>query len=457
MRLLDCLNFALTDLKFKYRNTIRTILCFCLLQFMIIVWILITLVLPRMNTNASKAMEASKYLIAYADLTETGEINEKSEGWILRNYLCDRKYIGIDNPMINMVDLVQYAEQEDRWKFVNCDWLEITVRQDDESLSFTGSDSSNMEFIAVACGSKDFYSSNEYSVYLNDFEDPYTNAMIYGSPELSEKDLILPDIILKTIVNDESVWPELIGKKISISCEGITLFEDYTLKGIYDYRLYYDLDSEEYGLTATDFQYPVYFRCDYSDLTKYGIDGYNLIFYCNSDVNYETVCEDVTKAGFKNVMINDEGLFSVYEEKVITSAEKIINELLYSLGAVISVAVLFYLVTTVYVEKKNKSGYVGILHALGMNNKNTVQVTCIQQFFISIGAVIPSFILSGVVMIILNHILNFAIGLSLNISVFDFLIAVIAAISFTVVIGLLLYLPMMISYGRKSAAELMQV
>ena len=455
MRLLDCLRFSILDLKYKSKNTIRTVLCFFLLQFIVIIWLLISIVLPRTQANNANKNTSVKYLVSCVDVNDSGRINESSEGFVLKDYLSNKGYIESQNPMFSSINLIHYAGQDDRWSFVNCDWLEMNATDGVEMVNYIVSDSSNLEFVAVACGSQFFYSGSEYNCYISNYEDYYEGAMLYGNSNLGEKDIILPDKIIECFVKDKTQWSSLIGKNISIKCKGMVLIDNYILRGIYDYRLYCT-DSSDLEVETKYLHLPVYLRCDTDDVIKYDINSFDIVLYCNEGVNYGEVCNDTLSSGFQDVVFSDDGILSEYSETVLNSANVIIKELIKSLGTVISISILFYLATTVYIEKKSKSGYVGMLKAMGLENNKILLITCFQQLAVSILAIIPSCIFSGLVLLLINTILNSAVGIVLEATVADFLIVAIVGIAFTVFAGILLYLPALISYVRQNAAKLME-
>ena len=456
MGLSDCLKFSVLDLRYKCKNTIRTILCFFLLQFIMIIWLLISIVLPRTQANNTKNNTSNKYIVSKIDVDDSGIIIENSEGFVLRDYLLNKGYIENRNPAFCSIDLIHYADQDNRWSFINCDWLEMDVTNGNEIYTYSVSDSGNLEFKAVACGNQFFYSGSEYKRYLSNIEDFYEDVMLCGESTLNEKEIVLPDKIMAYFVENEAQWSNLIGKSITIKCNGKVLIDNYMLKGIYDYRLYCT-DTSDLEANTNNLHLPVYLRCDAGDLAKYGIDYLDIVLYCNRGVNYGEVCNDTLRAGFQNVTFSDDGILSEYSDTAINSANIIIKELVKSLGSVISIAILFYLATTVHIEKNNKSGYVGMLKAIGLENNKIVFITCFQQLMVSILALIPSCIFSGLVLILINTILDSAVGIVLEATITDFLISTVVGISFTVFAGILLYLPALISYARQNAAKLMGV
>jgi len=454
MGFLDCLRFSILDLKYKSKNTVRMALCFFLLQFIVIVWLLISIVLPRTQANYANKNTSIKYLVSRIDVNDSGVIKENSEGLALRDFLLDKGYIGTQNPTFGSINLIHYAGQDDRWRFINCDWLEMDVTDGKKAYTYSISDSDNLEFEAIVCGNQYFYSGSEYKRYITNYEDCYEGVMICGDSNLSEKDIVLPDKIMELFVNDKTQWSSLVGKNITIICNDTILIENYKLKGIYDYRLY--CTDPAYLETDTHKMYlPVYLRCNDVDLVRYGVNCFDIVLYCNEEVNYGEVCNETRRSGFQNVAFSDDGILSEYSDTVINSANKIIKELVKSLGTVISIAILFYLATTVYIEKKNKSGYVGMLKAMGLENNKILLITCFQQLAVSILAIIPSCIFSGLVLLLINTILDSAVGIVLEATMADFLLSAAVGISSTVLAGILLYLPALISYAYQNAAKLM--
>ena len=456
MGLLDCLRFSVLDLRYKSKNTIRTVLCFFLLQFIMILWLLISIVLPRTQANNANKYTTNKYLVSGIDVNDSGMIIENSEGFSLRDFLLNKGYIETQNPTFGSIDLIHYAGQDSRWSFINCDWLEMEVTDDQKVFTYSISDSDNLEFNAVVCGNQFFYSGSEYKRYLSNYEDYYNGVMICGESTLNEKDIVLPDKIMAYFVKDETQWSSLVGKNITIKCNDTVLIENYMLKGIYDYRLYCT-DPSDLETDTKNLYLPVYLRCNDFDLVRYGINYLDIVLYCNEGVNYGEVCNETLRSGFQNVTFSDDGILSEYSETVMNSANDIIRELVRSLGTVISIAILFYLATTVYIEKKSKSGYVGMLKAIGLENNKILLITCFQQLMVSLLAIIPSCIFSGLVLILINTILDSAIGIVLEATIADFLLSTLVGIVFTVFAGILLYLPALISYAHQNAAKLMGI
>lgn len=455
MRYTDCLKFAVFDLKYKYKNTFRTVLCFCLLQFIISVWMLISIVLPRTQVSSSKDDSSLKYFASQVKLSESGDVDYNSEGWGLNEYLLSKDYIYSSNPMFSSIDLISFAEKEDRWSFVNTEWLELEISNCGERIAFKADDCDNLRFVLVDCGNQLFYSQNEFDSYAHMYNDYYEKAMIYGSSNIGVREIILPDIVMESFVPDRNLWTELIGMDISVLCEECTLIENYKLIGIYDYRLYYDYTLIDDGFPPSYFDFPVYIRCDSSDRNKYGIEQYDLVMYCKDGVDYAEAFNNIVKAGYVNVFFSDMGLVSAHGDKVLVSAEKITNELVICLGSVISISVLFYLATITYIEEKTKAGFVGVLRALGLENKKLFIVVILQQLIMSIIAVLPAVLSSGVVLAIFNNILYNSVGIVLDVRIDDYAKALLVSVSFTLLAGILFYIPVIISYARKTVSELL--
>lgn len=454
MKHLACFRFAFLDLIYKSKNTIRTSLCFFLLQTMVIIWLLISSVLPRTQANQEKRSAACKYLVSSVHVNNTGSYNEKSEGISLYKYLQSKDYICVHNPMFCSIDLIRFAKQEDRWRFVNCDWLTLTVSDDEKELSYEVSDSNNLEFNVTACGNQFFYSESEYSNYTANITDSFEDAMICGEPTLSEKEILIPDKIMRLFVNDESRWRDMLGKCITIKCKNAVLIENYTLKGVYDHRFYIS-DYTDSMMNDSNLYLPVYIRCDSRDLEKYDIKHFDYVLYCKEGTNYIDICNDVLGAGYLNTMPSDEGALSVYAEMFIAKAEIVTNDLILSMGSVISVAIILYLATMIYIEKKTKSESIGILKAIGIENKNIMLISCVQQFILSCFAVLPSCVISILAVRFLNGLLESSVGLGLDVTIADFVKSSDVGIIFTVLAGMLLYLPAVFSYLRHSPAKLL--
>lgn len=445
--------FALFDLKYKKKNTLRTILCFFLLQFIVILWLLISIVLPRTHVNFSKQANAYKYLVSNVYVDDSGNVIEKSEGLALNRFLLDKDYIGIQNPMLCSVDLISYSKQNGRWRFINCDWLTLEVSDSDEELAYAINDSGNLAFNTVACGNQFFYSENEFKRYSVLYKDHFEGAMICGKSELNEKEVIIPDKIMRLFINDEHLWSSMIGKRITIKCKNQILIENYTLKGIYDYRFY---KTESYDANDSDINLylPVYIRCDSHDLINYGIERFQYVFYCKEGVNYIDICNEVFAAGYNNTMPSSEGTFSVYNEIFIAKTEEIIKELVSSMGSVVMVSILLYMAAMIYIEKKNKSGNVGMLKAIGLDTINIILIPSFQQLIISCLAVIPSCCLAYSAIRFINLILDSAVGIGLESTFADFIKSAVIGALFTIIVGIILYIPVIISYVRHEPAEL---
>lgn len=454
MKHLACFKFAFLDLIYKSKNTIRTSLCFFLLQTMVIIWLLISSVLPRTQANHEKQSAVCKYLVSNVYVNNTGSYNENSEGISLSKYMQSKDYICAQNPMFCTIDLISYAKQEDRWRFVNCDWLTLTISNENKDMSYVVSDSKNLEFNVLACGNQFFYSESEYSKYTANCKDSYDDAMICGEPTLSEKEIIIPDKIMRLFVNDESQWRNMLGKRITIICKNAILIENYTLKGVYDHRFYIS-DSADNKMSDSNLYLPLYIRCDTRDLEKYGIKRFDYVLYCKEGTNYIDICNDVFGAGYINTMPSDEGTLSVYAEMFIAKAEMITNDLIICLGSVISIAIILYLATMIFIEKKTKSESIGILKAIGFENKNIIFISSFQQLIISCIAVLPSCVFSILAIRFLNGILDSSVGLGLNVTIVDYIKSWAIGALFTVLAGILLYLPAVYSYLRDCPAKLL--
>ncbi|MCR4670204.1 MAG: ABC transporter permease [Saccharofermentans sp.] len=452
MGIIDCMVFAVRDLVNKGKNTIRTVLCFFVLQFLIILWLLISMVLPRMQAELKYNSDKNRYIVSYVDVDVSGNMLAESDGYKVKDYLTDKDYIRSYNPMYSDIDMVRYSGMQERWSYINCDWLSISLHDGNTHTEYPASGTNGCELLTVASGDSCFYSETEYECYISGYEDSYEGAMICGRPLLNESELILSDTLMKIFVDDEEKWNDLIGKKITIKSKDKTLVEDYTLSGIYDHRFFReDRESED-----PDLDYLIFIRCTPQDLAKYSVERFRMVLYFKEDVNFVLALNELSKAGFDNIIPSDEAVFSVYSEEVMHNTGVILNELVSSLGSVISVAILFYLATTIYIEKKNKSAYIGMLKSMGLENGRIFLISCFQQLLVSILAAIPSGVFSVLSVQLINKILEYSIGISLKATVTDYVIVISIGILSTVIAGVLLYLPAVVSFMRSSPVRLME-
>ena len=118
MGIIECMVFAARDLRHKSRNTVRTVLCFFVLQFLVILWLLISIVLPRTQAEIRDNAAKKKYLESYIDIDVSGNMVAGSEGYKIRDLLVKKDYIGYDNPIYGNIDMVSYAGMEDRWSLL---------------------------------------------------------------------------------------------------------------------------------------------------------------------------------------------------------------------------------------------------------------------------------------------------------------------------------------------------
>ncbi len=452
MGIIECMVFAARDLRHKSRNTVRTVLCFFVLQFLVILWLLISIVLPRTQAEIRDNAAKKKYLESYIDIDVSGNMVAGSEGYKIRDLLVKKDYIGYDNPIYGNIDMVSYAGMEDRWSYLNCDWLELISQDKDSTVTYPASDTGGSELLTVISGESFFYSDKEYEDYVSIYKDWHDGAMICGSPKLEDSGLILSDKLMKTFIEDEDKWKDLIGKKVTIKSKDKVLIEDYTLSGILDHRFF----SDDQGSDVSDLDYLIFIKCPPQDLVKYSVDYFRIVFHCKEDVNYVLVLNELSKAGLTDFTPSNEGVFSVYSEEVMKYAEIILNELVLSLGSVISIAILFYLATTIYIEKKSKSPYIGILKAMGMGNWKIFLITCFQQLVVSILAVIPSCAFSVLCFYFINKNMDLSVGICLEATVADYVLVSLISILSTVAAGILLYLPAVISYMKQSPVRLME-
>jgi hypothetical protein len=171
----------------------------------------------------------------------------------------------------------KYVNKEDKWSLVNISHTELIY--DGKSHSGLRNHVYNFEndkndpvgkatpFKTAVVLNGSYIGENDLTEYHYRYPSNATrNGLLYGREISDTKEIMITDFYLKQYGFEEEEMGDLVGKTISISCEGVELITDYTLTGVIDSRVFYDISLSYYP--------QIVISGDESILKRYGIESW---------------------------------------------------------------------------------------------------------------------------------------------------------------------------------------
>ena len=201
--------------------------------------------------------------------------------------------------------------------------------------------------------------NNDLAEYRQTYSDYYENGIILGKSSPEQGELVISDYMLAKLGIESDDYSDLLGKEISIFCDGITLFENKKLVGIVDSRLFYlaglkGMPQVILGGTNVDF---ISWRIP--DVTiRLPIRSYDDEILLLSKVYLGT---------YGNYQFT--AVATITSLEMISQIKTVVFGLLRTFGIFVCVTLLLGLICLMANDVKNRSFFYGMLKMCGMRNR----------------------------------------------------------------------------------------
>ena len=272
------------------------------------------------------------------------------------------------------------------------------IGQNDYSFDFVEtkkiSNKENKELFSVAfsIGSIDL-ASNMYNQNIKrEYDYKYnTDIFLCGRFMETENEMIISDYMLKRFgIND---YEAVLNQKISFYINGDLVIDEYTIVGIVNsnyYRVISNSDKSQVIISGTP---KIYSQHKVTEL----IQEVGLGEFANSNKILNSIDDKYEDCYSATLNI------STYElvDKFKLVCERMVGVFI----AIIIIAMLVKLISNVYVNRKNRACYYGILKAMGMNNKVVIQICIYELVLILFFCMLLSIVLTLVILKIIQYMI----------------------------------------------------
>ena len=250
MRQKDIWSVSLYDLKCKKRFRRRMLIGVACIEAILVLWFIIWIGLNRLYGQLENAAVSENSLLGYAAVND-GELEGPTVLDALEDY--PDQFTG-EYFVWDEVDIPEYLNRED-WLFVNMKYAALVCDgktwQGVNDYSYDFDKVSGQEYregqytvplklaVLKADLSEQWIGENDLKEYERTYTDSYENGMLAGRSAVGKDEVVISDYILDKFQISDEDHTSLIGKKISVYCDGEALFEGKTLVGISDSRLFY--------------------------------------------------------------------------------------------------------------------------------------------------------------------------------------------------------------------------
>lgn len=367
MKRKDILTFSLYDLRSKPRFRRRMTMGIGVIELVLILWFIILLGFNWLYRILDTSDISAISLVGYANF-ENGEVVQPSVLQAVDKY--PDRFTG-ESFVWGEIDIPTYLKRDD-WLFANMKYVTLQCENrtfqgiNDYSYDFDKDSETEyresqytVPFYLCVAKSGMWLGNNDLAEYRQTYSDYYENGIVLGKSTPGQGELVISDYMLAKFGIEEDEFSSLIGKEISISCDGMTLFENRKLVGIVDNRLFY-LD----GLKGMP---QVILGGADEELASWEIPYVTIRLPIRS--------YDDEKWLIPKMYLGDYGTyhftatFTIESLELISQIKNVALGLLKTFGVFVFITLLLGLICLMANDVKNRSFFYGMLKMCGMRNK----------------------------------------------------------------------------------------
>ena len=273
---------------------------------------------------------------------------------------------------------------------------------------------------------------------LREYQYKYDSDIFLCGRELQrEKELVISEYMLNRFGIYED-YDSLLNQKITIQVNRNKVLEDYTIVGI--------INSDYYRVLS---------ECDRSQVMISGTSG----FY--SDFEVKELIQKVSIDSFAESEKFIESIDTKYDDYYYVSTviymfgmidkfQLICKQVISVFISMVVIAMIMKLISNVYINRKSRAYYYGILKAMGMEEWKIIRISFYELLILLCFCMILSAVLTFLVLKLLQYIIVQSVGYFIAISVQKLAIAIILTGGIVSLLMIVISVVMNVDLIRKS-------
>ena len=454
-----CLRIACKNLLRKKKYTIALFTGMFLIMVLLTVWCVFRNGISDLYRKFLQGKLSDCYYFLDIEIADDGT-PVKDDHYRALEQLRQMPEVGERIVTIIKPDIVEYIEKQDEWSRINMNFVSMIVGdttyqgENDYSNDFEEPIRSDVPrtmypviFNLALLGERDFITENDIKEFDYRYSEP---MMLCGKDTVEPGEFIISDYYLERFGVPREKYGDLIGKRVTFSAGGKTILEDAVLVGIVDSRLFRMQRFTERKLYGSQ----VLYRAAVQELAAWGVWYMNAIVPVLDYGKIRVVYERLDEAGLIDEVSawNNSGL-EAYQS--LYTAEVIVNRVFGLFAVLIILAVLLYLVNTLWQNIEVRAPYCGMLKAIGMRQREIGCVLFLEIVVIAIPCMIMSVPISVYAFEFFSKMMEGVFTVTVQAKVRDAILIAGAIAGAVVAIVFLAELPMIRRVVRQEAAVLL--
>lgn len=415
-----------------------------MVTFFMMLFCSVSLIIKQMYDGIIYDRISTNFINIYLTLDSEGqEISDEASELLQKIKSLDHVNLGAKYTLLNLLGeeecysvnikevkcFIQGKEYagEDDYSFDFTEEKSISKREDKEKFSvFFSVDVLDIE--------SEMFSENT----LREYQYKYDSDIFLCGRELQrEKELVISEYMLNRFGIYED-YDSLLNHKITIQVNRNKVLEDYTIVGI--------INSDYYRVLS---------ECDRSQVMISGTSG----FY--SDFEVKELIQKVSIDSFAESEKFIESIDTKYDDYYYVSStiymfgmvdkfQLICKQVISVFISMVVIAMIMKLVSNVYINRKSRAYYYGILKAMGMEEWEIIRISFYELFILLCFCMILSAVLTFLVLKLLQYIIVQSVGYFIAISVQKLAIAIILTGGMVSLLMIVISVVMNVDLIRKS-------
>lgn len=419
-----------------------------MVTFFMMLFCSVSLIIRQMYNNIIYDRISTNNIDIYLSLDLDGKeiSNEASE--------LLHKMEGIENVSLGAkYSLVNLSETEEECYGVNIEEVKCLINgkeyvgEDDYSFDFTEEKSISKRedkerfsvFFSVDAVDLEsaMFTENMLKEYQYKFD---SNMFLYGREIQGEKELVISDYMLNRFGIYED-YDSLLNQKISFKVNQNMVLEDYTIVGIINsdyFRVLSECDRSQVLISGTsDF----YSEFEVKELIqKVGIGTF---------ADSEKILDSIETKYDDYYYVSS----TIYMFGMIDKFQLICKRVISVFIVIIVVAMVIKLICNVYINRKSRAYYYGILKAMGMEEQEIIRICFYELLMILCFCMVLAVILTFLVLKALQYIIEQSVGYFIAVSIQELVAAIILTGGMVSLLMIVISVVMNVDLIRKSIVD----
>ena len=431
MKKSESFRLACYNLKTFKKSRKQYFISIFMVTFFMMLFCSVSLIIKQMYDGIIYDRISTNFINIYLTLDSEGqEISDEASELLQKIKSLDHINLGAKYTLVNLLE-------EEECYSVNIEEVKCFVQgneyvgEDDYSFDFTEEKSISKRedrgrfsvffSVDVLDIESEMFSENTLKEYQYKYD---SDIFLCGREIQGEKELVISDYMLNRFGIYED-YDSLLNQKITFQVNRNKVIEDYIIVGVINsnyYRVLSECDRSQVMISGTSEIY--------SDLeVKELIQKVSISSFAESENILESIDTKYDDCYYVSTVIYMFGMIDKFQ----LICKRVISIFIF----VIVIAMVIKLISNVYINRKSRAYYYGILKAIGMEEREIIWLCFCELFILLSFCMIVSVILTFLVLKLLQYIILQSVGYFITISLQKLAISVIltgGVVSFLMVV-----------------------